>query len=66
MGCLLTDTIPLSLALCEMYIGLAALILRVFPRMRLFETTEEDILYDHDMVVPVPKAGSKGVRVVID
>ncbi|RYP50660.1 hypothetical protein DL768_003879 [Monosporascus sp. mg162] len=55
----------LNLALCELYLALTALTLRVFPHMRLFETTEEDVRYDHDMMVPVPKDGSKGVRVKV-
>ncbi|KAI0888399.1 cytochrome P450 [Annulohypoxylon maeteangense] len=55
----------MNLALCEIYVALAALTLRVFPRARLFETTEDDILYDHDMFVPMPKAGSKGVRIAV-
>ncbi|KAI2464658.1 cytochrome P450 [Annulohypoxylon bovei var. microspora] len=55
----------MNLALCELYVALAALTLRVFPHARLFETTEEDIIYDHDMFVPMPKAGSEGVRITI-
>ncbi|KAI1440492.1 cytochrome P450 [Annulohypoxylon stygium] len=55
----------MNLALCEMYVSLAALTLRVFPQAQLFETTEEDIIYDHDMFIPCPKAGSKGVRIAI-
>ncbi|KAI1208578.1 cytochrome P450 [Annulohypoxylon truncatum] len=55
----------MNLALCEIYVALAALTLRVFPQARLYETTEEDITYDHDMFVPMPKAGSKGVRIII-
>lgn len=54
-----------SLALCELHIALAALALRVLPRMRLFETTREDVLYDHDMFIPMPKPSSNGVRVTI-
>lgn len=54
-----------SLAYCELYIATAALVLRVLPRMRLFETTVDDVRYDHDLVVSQPKKGSKGVRVVI-
>lgn len=38
---------------------------RVYPQMRLYETTEEDIKYDHDMFNPMPKAISKGVRAII-
>ncbi|KXJ93358.1 cytochrome P450 [Microdochium bolleyi] len=55
-----------NLALCELNLVLAALTLRVFPRMKLYETTERDVLYDHDMFIPVVAAGSKGVRVTIE
>lgn len=54
-----------SLALCELYLAVAVLTLRVLPHMRLFETTEEDVRYDHDMFVPLTRDESKGVRVVI-
>lgn len=43
----------------------AALVLRVFPHMELFETTVDDVEYDHDLVTAQAKKGSKGVRVVI-
>ncbi|KDN67898.1 putative cytochrome P450 [Colletotrichum sublineola] len=33
--------------------------------MRLYETTDEDLAYDHDMFIPVPKAGTNGVRVTV-
>ncbi|KAK6218825.1 hypothetical protein LQW54_002751 [Pestalotiopsis sp. IQ-011] len=55
----------MNLALCELHLGLAALTLRVLPHIRLFETTEEDIRYDHDMLIPIPKAGTNGVRAVL-
>lgn len=61
---LTTSNPPTSLGQCELYLMLAALTLRVFPRMRLHDTTEEDIKYDHDMQVPMTKDG-RGVRVVI-
>lgn len=54
-----------SLALCELHLVLAGLALRVLPNMELYKTTEDDVLYDHDMFVPVAKAGSQGVRVVM-
>lgn len=53
------------MALCELNLVLAALALRVLPQMKLFETTEMDVLYDHDMFVPMAKKGSEGVRVTI-
>ncbi|CAG5157023.1 uncharacterized protein ALTATR162_LOCUS4816 [Alternaria atra] len=53
-----------NLALCELNLCLAALVLRVLPHMRLFDTTEEDVAYDHDMFVPMTK-DNRGVRVTI-
>merc|ERR1712000_805452 len=47
-----------NLALCELHLALAALALRVMPHMRLVDTTQEDIAYDHDMFVPMAKSGS--------
>lgn len=55
----------LSLAYCELYVGLAALVLRVFPHLELFETTVEDIEYDHDLFVAGVKPSSNGVRVTV-
>lgn len=57
--------VPSSLALCEIYLAVVALALRVLPQMSLFETSEEDVLYDHDMFIPMTKASSKGIRVVV-
>lgn len=57
---------PNSLALCELNLVLAALTLRVFPHMKLYKTTERDVLYDHDMFIPVVASGSQGVRVTIE
>lgn len=57
--------ITYSLAYCELYVSTAALVLRVFPRMKLYETTEDDVKYDHDLFVSHPRKESKGVRVVI-
>ncbi|KAL4744633.1 hypothetical protein BDW72DRAFT_199403 [Aspergillus terricola var. indicus] len=60
-GCL-----GINLAYCELYLLLALLVLRVFPRMRLYEATEADVAYDHDFFNPFPVWESKGVRVVVD
>jgi hypothetical protein len=54
-----------SLAYCELYLLLAMLTVRVFPRMQLYKTTEEDIIYDHDIFNPLPVSTSKGVRATI-
>jgi hypothetical protein len=55
-----------SLAYCELYVALAALVLRVFPVMKLYETTVEDVTFYRDVFVTFPKATSKGVRVVVE
>lgn len=54
-----------SLAYCELYLAIAVMALKILPKMTLFETTEEDVRYDHDLVVPMTKKDSKGVRVII-
>lgn len=51
------------LAYCELYIAVAALILRVIGNMRLFDTTDADVVYDFDLALAMPKRGGKGIRV---
>ncbi|RDW76820.1 uncharacterized protein DSM5745_06812 [Aspergillus mulundensis] len=55
----------INLAYCNLYRALAALALRVFPRMELYETTVADVQYDYDLFLPMVKRGSQGVRVTI-
>ncbi|KAF2829888.1 cytochrome P450 [Ophiobolus disseminans] len=55
-GCL-----GMNLALCELHLCLAGLVLRVLPHMRLRDTTEEDVTYDYDMFIPMTKH-NRGVR----
>ncbi|KAI0134042.1 cytochrome P450 [Xylariales sp. AK1849] len=55
----------MNLAFCELYLLLTALTLRVFPHMRLFETSDLDVRYDHDMFVPLTHDDSKGVRATV-
>ncbi|KAE8369703.1 cytochrome P450 [Aspergillus caelatus] len=57
--------VGINLAFCELHVVLAALTMRVFPHMQLYETTEDDVRYDHDLFNPLPKASSKGIRAVI-
>jgi hypothetical protein len=54
-----------SLALCELYLSLSALALRVMPQMRLYDTVDADLAYDHDMFIPMTK-DDRGVRVAIE
>ncbi|KAF7858483.1 hypothetical protein EAF04_009083 [Stromatinia cepivora] len=57
--------LAMSLAYCNLYLAVTALTLRVFPRTKLYETSINDVRYDHDLFIPLPKKGSKGVRVLI-
>ena len=54
-----------SLALCEIYLTVAAISFRVLHRMQLYESSVRDIKYDHDLMVPQPQRGSKGIRILI-
>ncbi|KAF4448029.1 hypothetical protein F53441_8504 [Fusarium austroafricanum] len=54
-----------NLAYCEVYIMAALLAFRIIPRARLYETTIEDITYDHDLIVVQTKKGSISVRIAI-
>ncbi|KAI0387424.1 cytochrome P450 [Hypomontagnella monticulosa] len=57
--------IGLTLALCELHLVMAVLVLRVFPKMRLYETTIDDVEYDHDLNIAQPSLKSKGVKVIM-
>ncbi|UZP35118.1 hypothetical protein NXS19_002934 [Fusarium pseudograminearum] len=54
-----------NLAYCEVYIMAALMAFRVIPRARLYETTIEDLTYDHDLIVLQTKKGSISVRIAI-
>lgn len=54
-----------SLALCELYFAIVMLVLRVYPRMQLFETTIDDVKLYRDLFVPIFKDGRKGVQVFV-
>ena len=49
-----------------MYMSIAAMTLRLGDRLKLFDTTLDDVEIHHDTIVPAPKMGSKGIRVVIE
>jgi hypothetical protein len=52
-----------SLALCEVYIMAALMAFRIIPKAELFETTIEDLTYDHDLVVLQTKKGHISTRI---
>lgn len=54
-----------SLALCEVYVMAALMAFRVIPKAELFETTIEDLTYDHDLIVLQTKKGHISTRIKI-
>lgn len=44
---------------------LGLMIVRLFPHMKLQETTEADVAYDHDFFIPFPVWNSKGVTGIV-
>ncbi len=62
-----------NLAYAELYLCLNAVFGRYGiegmdspAKLALYETSRADVELDHDLFVPGPKAGSKGVRVVFE
>ncbi|KAK8080844.1 cytochrome P450 monooxygenase aflU [Apiospora hydei] len=55
----------MNLALCELSLVTAALALRVLPRAELYETTDEDVAFDHELVLPQIKKGLRGVQIIV-
>lgn len=43
----------------------ALMAFHVIPRARLYDTTVEDISYDHDLIVVQTKKGSISVKIAI-
>lgn len=54
-----------NLAYCEIYLLAALMAIRVIPRASLYETTLEDVSYDHDCIVVETKKGSVSTRITI-
>ncbi|KAK3321818.1 cytochrome P450 monooxygenase-like protein, partial [Apodospora peruviana] len=52
-----------NLAYCEVYIMAALMAMRIIPRASLFETTIDDLTYDHDLIVLQTKKGSISVKI---
>jgi len=54
-----------SLAHAEIYMALAAIVRTFGERMELYETGLRDVEIHHDVFIPLPFAGTKGIRVLI-
>ena len=54
-----------SLAQAELNFVLAILYRPDGPAFELFDTNEGDVTPVHDFLIPLPKLGTKGVRVLI-
>ena len=48
-----------------MFLTLAILFRPNGPHLELFETDETDVLHVRDYLQPLPKRGSKGIRVLV-
>ncbi|KAI0805613.1 cytochrome P450 [Xylaria sp. FL0064] len=57
------NCLGLNLAWMELYVGLATIFRR--HQLELFETTRDDVDFIVDLARPMPKWGSKGVRIVV-
>ncbi|KAK2834958.1 hypothetical protein FQN49_006746 [Arthroderma sp. PD_2] len=55
-----------GLAYAELYMGVAAVIRNFGKRATLYETDIEDVKIKHDCFLPLPKADTKGIRVLVD
>jgi hypothetical protein len=55
-----------SLAYCELYVMAALMAMEIVPRAKLVDTTREDIMYDHDLIVLQTKKGSISVKIEIE
>ncbi|KAF9634227.1 Cytochrome P450 [Lasiodiplodia theobromae] len=70
-GCILSfskgsrQCLGINLAYAELYYGIAGLMRRLGPRLRLFETDLSDVELLYDRFVPTPKLDSKGIRVLV-
>lgn len=59
----MTNACSNSLAIAEMYLAVATLIMRF--DFKLYQTTREDVDWEHDITVPQPKLGSKLIRMTV-
>ncbi|KAK8031356.1 hypothetical protein PG990_001090 [Apiospora arundinis] len=55
----------MNLAMCELYLTIAAIVLRVAPQMKLLNENDDAIKWDYEVMIPKPKKGTKPVSVVI-
>jgi len=55
-----------SLVYAEMNLALAVIFRPDGPRFRIYDTDESDVVLALDWVIPVPKADSRGTRVVVE
>ncbi|CAG8984003.1 hypothetical protein HYALB_00009012 [Hymenoscyphus albidus] len=58
------NCLGLNLAWMELYVGLATIFRR--HDLQLFETSREDVDFIVDLAKPMPKWGSKGVRILVN
>lgn len=57
------NCVGMTLALMELHVCLATIFRR--HELELYDTTRDDVDFIMDLVKPMPKPGSKGVRVLV-
>ena len=60
----MTDDLKNSLAYCELNLILSALFRPNAPEFDMVDTDESDVMPVHDLIVPMPKLDTKGVRIL--
>ncbi|KAF2248555.1 cytochrome P450 [Trematosphaeria pertusa] len=59
------NCLGMNLAQAEMHLALAVLYRPDGPKLELFETDESDVKRVHDLIIPLPKLDSKGIRAIV-
>ncbi|KAL4791866.1 putative cytochrome P450 [Aspergillus venezuelensis] len=59
------NCVGMNMAYAEMYWVLAVLFRPGAPRLEMFETDESDVKQSEDFIMPLPKADSRGLRVIV-
>jgi len=51
--------------MCELYLTIAAVLLRVAPQMTLLNKNDDAVTWDYEVLIPRPKKGTEPISVVV-
>ncbi|KAK8034083.1 trichodiene oxygenase [Apiospora rasikravindrae] len=51
--------------MCEFYLTIAAVVLRVAPQMKLVSKNDDFVAMNHEAIIPKPKKGTKPITVMV-